>query len=222
MEMVVLRLCDLVLQHRPQLRTCLCLSVLLLPFFGADVRADRARNAISLDFQGLTWVAANDAELSVESYRGHQAVKIRTRGMNSSAKIQNLNFSEGRLELEIAFTGRIPPWICFHGIRGNEADQMMVNPLAETQGSSTSRLYRAVLTREKFNSLIINYRQVHDKFDPTRWTHVAIVSNEGLCRIYIDRDEIPVGVLESFFNAGVIGIRGECFVRNVVTTPVKD
>ncbi len=219
MEAVVIRPSALVRQNGLRLLKCLCVSVLLIPFFGSDVFADRESNAISVDFQGFRWVASADAELSVESYRGHKAVKIQTPRINSSAKIPGLEFSEGRLEFELAPTGRVPPWICFHSKRRNKPNQLMVNPWPKARvPSSTSRLYQAVLTRAESNSLVINYRQGDDKFDPTRWMHVAIVSNERLCRIYIDRDEIPAIVVDSFFNASVIGIHGSCFIRNVTVT----
>lgn len=208
--------------NRRSLLRCLCVSVFLIPFFGSDVRADQELNAKRIVFQGLAWIAPSDAELSVESYRGHEAIKIGTGRSRSNARIQNLELLEGCLEFDLAFDGRIPPWICFHGKGENEPDQLMVNPWPKGKMLSTSRLYQAILTREASNHLVLNYHQTEDEFDSGRWTHVCIVSRDGLSRIYIDHDEAPAIVINMTLAFNQIGIEGSGFIRNVKATREGD
>ena len=63
----------------------------------------------------------------------------------------------------------------------------------------TSRFYRAVLTREDSDSIVVNYRQLDNEFDRARWTHISIVSADGLTRIFIDQDKTPATVVDLNF-----------------------
>ena len=130
-------------------------------------------------------------------------------------KVQNVVFSSGRIEFDLAFPGRTPPWICFGVQSKDDADKVMFNPWSKNSVPGASRLYQAVLTKRKRNSLVINYRESSDAFDASLWAHIKFDMCAGRRRIFLEGDRTPAIELDNPFARGTIGIQGNCYIRNL-------
>ena len=193
-------------------------SVLLaaICFFTPASRAQEIEDSGGQEicFQKTQWTAPENVRLQVETYRGHKSLSIR--GTTTSiAQVEDVVFSSGRIEFDLAFAGRIPPWICF-GVKGEtEADMVTMNPWPSHESLGNTRLFRAILTKRQRNFLVLNYRQSSETFDANRWVHVRIDVCEKRCRIFIDDDRTPAIELDNPLAGGTVGIQGNCYIRNL-------
>ena len=165
-------------------------------------------------FQNTRWAAPDDVRLQIETYRGHDSLNIQ--GTTTSiTRVEDVVFASGRIEFDLAFVHRIAPRICF-GVTGkDEADMVMLNPWPRHGVPGESRLCQFFLTKRHRNSLVLNYRQSSEAFDPSLWVHVRIDVRKKRCRIFIDHDRTPAIDLENPLGGGTIGIQGNCYLRNL-------
>lgn len=175
---------------------------------GGDLSTSGLRE---VNFQGLRWSANNGSSLTVDDYRGLEALAIEGRRADSYVKLEGLEFESGRIEFDLAYSGKIPPWICL-GLRSDgSADRLRFNPTSEP---GTARLSRAVLTKNERNSLVLNYRQLRQSFDANGWLHVELAIKDGICWITVGNDSQVTMLLENPFADGGFAIQGNCYIRN--------
>ncbi|MEL7263612.1 MAG: hypothetical protein AAFP69_02210 [Planctomycetota bacterium] len=151
--------------------------------------------------------------VSIVEHRDHEALQIESG--QSVVALMTSPFTEGRLEFDLAFKDRIPPWICFNVNDHQSSQRLMLNPWAKTMSSNQDRLCQAILSKTSDTTLVVNYLTRKEPYDTRNWVHLAIVIENELCKIYVDNDEAPVVSIHSPFDGGTIGLRGTGLIRNL-------
>lgn len=192
-------------------------------FFTPISQAQEVEDACEqkIRFQDLQWCAPEGVRLKIDTYRGHESLSIQGTA-NSIARVEDVAFSSRRIEFDLAFAGRIPPWICFGVKDETEADKVRLNPWPKHRYPGNSRLYQAVFTKQQRNFLVLNYRQSSEEFDANRWVHVRIDLRQNRFRIFINQDRTPAIDVDNPMAGGTVGIQGSCYIRNLKIDQVVD
>jgi hypothetical protein len=185
-----------------------------------------AQKTITVPLQADAW-NTEDQRVEFTTYRGEPALRSYDRQGNtgnSVLSVRGLDFTDGTIEYDVAFTDSTRFTTCYFRLRDGENTEhvyLRAGFVGNPNGMAAVQ-YAATVDGVNYWDLSPHYQSSADLSGNGEWNHVKIVVRDRQLLAYVndmDRPALYVPVLDGEVESGGVGVDGNVYLANLQVTP---
>ncbi|MGB7325998.1 MAG: hypothetical protein WBD31_14080 [Rubripirellula sp.] len=153
--------------------------------FGNRVGAE-SPNTKSILFQGQSWTGHSLVRLETTFHDGHESLRVQTRGVDSIATVDGIQFHTGTIEMDVSASHRSQPTLAlFVDESGKNFDRITFNPLPVYADEPPRRLRQGIVTTGKHQSVVVDFHHgTRAEWERQRWS-IELIQATGRDKRYL-------------------------------------